>query len=176
MAARGLEQTGDQKRAPFLGNWGLFVAPLPPSGILGPLAGQVREVLGLAEGARILPLISLGRGRSLRSWKGRWVPPTSEQPELSWNTRTPGGPGLLQGGKGWAGAMWSLRVLGCPCVVQFPSQPGCSCEAGSVRGCMSLLLRVPGHWRSARVKPSPPYSVQTGLGRGGHRPQVPSGP
>lgn len=51
VAARGLEQTGDQKRASLSGKWGLSVAPLPPSGAPGPLAVQAWEQLGLAEGA-----------------------------------------------------------------------------------------------------------------------------
>lgn len=45
---------------------------------------------------------------------------------------------------------------GVPVSSQFPPQPSCSWEGGSVRGCLSPLLGVPGHWGQARVKPGPP--------------------
>lgn len=61
VAASGLEQTGDQKRASLSGKCGLPMAPLLPSGAPGALAVQAWEELGLAGGAMVLPLISLGR-------------------------------------------------------------------------------------------------------------------
>lgn len=79
VAASGLEQTGDQKRASLSGKCGLPMAPLLPSGAPGALAVQAWEELGLAEGAMVLPLISLGRPL----WNWGWAPPTSEQPGLS---------------------------------------------------------------------------------------------
>ena len=72
---------------------------MPPLWAPGPLAGQVGEVLSLAEGARVLPSFSLGRGRPLQGWG--WATPISETLELRMPLPpTPGGPGLLQEEKG----------------------------------------------------------------------------
>lgn len=86
-------------------------------------------MLSLAEGTRVLPLISLGRGRPLWGWGLSLSNLGAPRTQLECHYLQPQGDlGCSKRRKGWAGQCGAR-----PCLVQFPPQPSCSCEAGSVR-------------------------------------------
>lgn len=84
---------------------GTICDPISP---FGAPAGQVGEVLSLARSPRVLPLISLGRGRLLWGWLLGLFTLRGPRTQLDWHHLPPqGDPGRFQRRKGWAGAVWS---------------------------------------------------------------------